>query len=556
MISFFLEEPLEDCFVTKNEVVMEGTSWLSLPEGMQVSQIHITENGLVITVVATHPTSCCPLCSQRSSSIKSHYQRTLRDVPCAGRRVQLLLTVRKFSCRNPYCSRKVFAERLPAFVEPWARMTIRYCQQITSIGLATCGKGGVRLAAHLGIQTTRQTILRHNMDLPDVPPASILYLGIDDFSFRRGCQFGTILVNLESRRVVDLLADREAETSAAWMRQHPDLMAVSRDRGGAYASAARVGAPQAMQYADRFHILKNLRESLEGLLARHLAAQCKQQTQATLDEQTPMWQSKRAVKISPTLERLQQSRREERLAHYEQVIALRKLGLSQAAIARQVGIGASTVQSWLAAGAFPERKPREQGSRLDRYLPYLFERWEGGNHNMACLFRELVEQGYKGSYESVRDNLNSVLPVGRKIPRDSLSKTSTLAPARQASFLFLRRPEKLRTEEQGTLAKLRELHSEVDLAYDLVQQFAQMLRTRTGEHLDAWLDLVANSKLPELQSFAAGIEKDKDAVKNGLTWWINNGMVEGHVTKLKLIKRQGYGKAGFPLLRKRVLHAL
>jgi len=175
---------------------------------------------------------------------------------------------------------------------------------------------------------------------------------------------------------------------------------------------------------------------------------------------------------------------------------------------------------------------------------------------MACLFRELVEQGYKGSYESVRDNLVRMLPEGRKIPRDSPSKAPTLAPSRQASFLFLRRPEKLRTEEQETLAKLRELHSEVDLAYDLIQQFAQMSRTRTGEHLDAWLDQVANSKLPELQSFAAGIEKDKDAVKNGLTWWINNGMVEGHVTKLKLIKRQGYGKAGFPLLRKRVLHAL
>jgi transposase len=180
----------------------------------------------------------------------------------------------------------------------------------------------------------------------------------------------------------------------------------------------------------------------------------------------------------------------------------------------------------------------------------------GGTHNVACLFRELVEQGYKGSYESVRDNLVRLLPEGRKIPRDSLAKLSTLAPARQASFLFLRRPEKLRTEEQETLAKLRQLHPEVNLAYTLVQQCAQMLRTRTGEHLDAWLDQVASSKLPELQSFAAGIEKDKDAVRAGLTWWINNGMVEGHVTKLKLIKRQGYGRAGFPLLRKRVLHAL
>ncbi len=535
---------------------MEGTSLFSLPEGMQVSHIQITENSIVVEIVATSPTSRCPLCSEASESIHCHYRRVLRDVPCSGRRVQLFLTVRKFYCRNPLCQRKVFAERIPTFMEPLARMTIRYCQQITSIGLVTCGKGGAKLAARLGMQTTRQTILRRIMDLPELPPGSILYLGIDDFSFRRGYRFGTILVNLESRRVVDLLPDREADSSAAWMRQHPDLMAVSRDRGGEYASAAREGAPQAIQCADRFHVLKNLREALEGLLARHLTTQCKRETQAILDEQAPVWQPKRATRSSPTLLRLQQSRREERLAHYEQVIALRKLGLTQAAIARQVGIGASTVQSWLAAGAFPERKPREQGSRIDRYLPSLIQRWEDGNHNMACLFRELVEQGYKGSYESVRDNLVRLLPEGRKIPRDSLAKTSTLAPSRQASFLFLRRPEKLRTEEQETLAKLRQLHPEVNLAYNLVQQFAQMLRTRTGEHLDAWLDQVASSKLPELQSFAAGIEKDKDAVRAGLTWWINNGMVEGHVTKLKLIKRQGYGRAGFPLLRKRVLHAL
>jgi transposase len=165
----------------------------------------------------------------------------------------------------------VFAERLPDFVKPFARMTIRNSQQITSIGLATCGKGGARLAARLGIRTTRQTILRRIMDLPDFPAESILFLGIDDFSFLRGRRFGTIFVNLENRHVVDLLPDRKAETCASWMRHYPDLMAVSRDRGGDYAAAATAGAPQATQCADRFHVIKNLGEALEGLLARHLA---------------------------------------------------------------------------------------------------------------------------------------------------------------------------------------------------------------------------------------------------------------------------------------------
>src|SRR5437660_611589 len=273
---------------------MEGASLLALPEGMQIEQIQITENGLVIQIAATTPTSCCPLCSEPSSSIHCHYRRTLRDAPCAGRRVQLFLTVRKFSCCNPECSRKVFTERLPNFVEPWARMTMRCCQQITSIGLATCGKGGARLADRLGIHTTRLTILRRIMDLPLVPTGSVVYVGIDDFAFRRGYRFGTILVNMENHRVVDLLPDRQAETAAQWMRQQPDLMVVSRDRGGEYASAAREGAPQAIQCADRFHVVKNLSDAFQVLLAR---CQAEILAEQKLDESGPDEQNKPIISI-------------------------------------------------------------------------------------------------------------------------------------------------------------------------------------------------------------------------------------------------------------------
>ena len=210
---------------------------------------------------------------------------------------------------------------------------------------------------------------------------------------------------------------------------------------------------------------------------------------------------------------------------------------------------------WLLAPS-PSANQRVQASQLDQYLPYLISRWEDGCHNIAHLFRELTAQGYQGSYESVRDHLVRLLPTGRKKQGPPSSKP-TLATPRQATFLFLRRPEKLRSEEQEMLVKLRQIDLEVDRAYDLVQQFAQMLRNRSGESLDAWLAQVQNCELPELQSFAAGIEKDKDAVR---AWPhlvdCSNGVVEGHVNKLKLMKRQSYGKAGFPLLRKRVLHAL
>jgi len=393
------------------------------------------------------------------------------------------------------------------------------------------------------------------MARPAPPVERVVQLGIDDFSFRRGRKFGTILVDLQSHEIRDLLPDRKAKTSSTWMSTHPEIDLVSRDRGKEYASATASGAPQSTQCLDRFHLLKNLREDLEG--ARHLAVKHREKIQEVLDPSpSPAQQATRSRKLSPKVEQIQQSRRNERLARYQHILALRKQGMSHEAIALQVGMGASTMQRWLATDAFPERKPREQGSQVDRYLPYLRKRWEEGCHNMTRLFQELVQQGYKGSYASVRDNMIRLLPQGRKVSVTPSFKTPALPASREASFLFILRPLDLKSEEQEMLTRLRQLHPEADLAYGLVQQFAQMLRTRTGEKLDAWLGLVADSRIPKLLNFAKGIEQEKSAVVAGLTRPQNNGVVEGKVNKLKLIKRMGYGRSGFPLLRQRVLHAL
>lgn len=535
---------------------MEVSFLLALPEGLRIEWIEPQGADLSVGVVSLRPSSCCPLCAQASSQVHSQYQRRLRDVPCGGRKVVLHLSVRKFFCRNPDCTRTIFTERLPTFVEPWAQVTTRLLEAVQAIGLATSGELGTRLANRIGMHTSPSTILRRIMALASPSSPLVSFLGIDDWSLRRGRIFGTILVDLMSHTILDLLPDRTAETAAAWMKKHTEIEVVSRDRGGDYASAATLGAPQAVQCADRFHVIKNVREALEGCLSRHLAAKQRKKTQETRDEHAPIWRATGAVRRSPKLERLQQARREERLALYHQVVAFRKQGMSQAAIAKRVGIGYSTVSNWLAAGTFPERKPREQACHLDRYLPYLFERWEEGCHNIACLFRELVDQGYKGSSASVYGPLVRLLPQGRKHASGPQVLSPAPLPARQATFLFLRRSEALNAQEQETLLTLRQSHPEVERAYDLVQQFVQMLRTRTGEHLNEWLAKVVDSHIPELQSVALGIERDKAAVLAGLTLPHSNGIVEGKVHKLKLIKRMGFGRAGFPLLRQRVLHAL
>ena len=467
-----------------------------------------------------------------------------------------MLTVRKFFCDNPTCPRKIFTERLTPFVAPWARVTARLFEIVQVIGLATGGRLGVRVTDRLGIQTSRHTILRRIMALPTEPVGQVTELGIDDFSFKRGRTFGTLLIDLQRHQVLDVLPDRKAETAATWMKSHPEIRVVSRDRGGDYAAAAQSSAPQAIQCADRFHLMTNLSKSLEGFLSRHLAAHRARVALESRATSLSPAQVKGPPKKNPKHAQESQAKREERLAQYQQVVALRKQGFSQTAIAAQVGVAHATVSRWLSNGTFPEHKSPQRRTRLDPHLKAVTERWEAGCHNIAQLHRELVAAGHTLTYRNVYRQLVRYLPEGRKKFASSRQLPRATVLARDAVFLLLRRSEDLLTEDQETLALLRSLHPEVEQTYELVQQFTQMPRTRTGEQLDAWLEQVRASQIRELQGFVAGVERDKKAVKAGLTLPQSNGMVEGKVTKLKLVKRMGYGRAGFPLLRQRVLHAL
>ena len=538
---------------------MERNSLLSLPEGMLIDKIQETESDVSIAVISTSPTSCCPCCSEASSSTHSSYKRTVRDVPCGGRRVQLSLTVRRFFCRNTICERKVFTERLPRFLEPWARATIRLCHSLQSIGLATSGEGGSRLAQRLSIQTSRKTILRRIMEVPNVPFASPLYLGIDDFSFRRGQWFGTILVDLESHRVIDLLPDRQTETSAQWMRQHPDITVVSRDRGSTYSAAASEASPQAIQVADRFHIVKNLTEATQLLLAR---CQAEIVAASTLEKRQPGEQEKRVIfveewrPLEPAhVEKARLTRRAGRNARYQQVVDLREQGMKAKEIACRLDMGERTVRDWLKHGAFPEtKKRRKRQSSFDTFAPFVLKRWQDGEHNGLTLWREIKEQGYSGSERTVYRYLETLKQAEVKASANlhRLHKFS----ASTAVWLFVRDPTTLDEIERDDLTAFCQVSTTLKKAYHLIQLFLSMVHRREGHLLESWLEQIVSSDVPELQRFAFGVERDKAAVKAGLTWSINNGQVEGQVTKLKLIKRTMYGRAGFALLRQRVLHAV
>jgi transposase len=239
-----------------------------LPDGLVITSVSATETQLIVHVACRTPTACCPLCQMPSDRIHGHYGRTVVDLPCAGRRVILALSVRTFVCRSPTCPRQIFTERLPDLVQSYARITDRLRDVLLALGLATSAEVCVRLAPKLGLQVNAPTLLRYLRSVSCASPTSVRVLGIDDWSWKRGQIYGTLLVDLERRCPIEILPDRQEKTVEVWLLTHPEIEVVCRDRGGEYAAAARRGAPQAQQVADKFHLLLNLREKLKELMAR------------------------------------------------------------------------------------------------------------------------------------------------------------------------------------------------------------------------------------------------------------------------------------------------
>jgi transposase len=341
------------------------------------------------------------------------------------------------------------------------------------------------------------------------------------------------------------------------MAAHPEITHVSRDRGAEYASAATTGAPQAIQVADRFHVCKNLSEAVRRLLARVLselkaASQATGETEVTGQEERPApvqeWRPDPGAQVAQTIA----IRRAERGARYQQAVRLHEQGCSIKEIACQLRVSERTVRHWFERGVAPDVRPRRK--RQSDFDPHVLTRWQEGERSGTQLWEEIVAHGYPGSQRMVYRFLKTLKKSEGKLTvqiHQVVHYTSTAAVC-----LFMRHPNKLNKGERKDLAALRQGHPDLETAYRLTQDFLQMLRKREGERLSSWLTQVHESELPELESFAHGVEQDQAAVQAGLTLSINNGQVEGHVTRVKLIKRMMYGKAGFALLRQRVLHRI
>ena len=423
------------------------------------------------------------------------------------------------------------------------------------IGFATCGKGGERLASKLGMRISDTTLLwsLHLVPIPAV--GKVRVVGIDDWSWRRGQRYGSIIVNLETHKIIDLLPERTAESVIAWLEVHPEVEVVSRDRGGTYVDGATQGAPLAIQVCDRWHLLKNLGDAVEDFLVRAKIRlpEAEAQESSSGQRETPL------PSFSTTPKRYQQT--QARLLRKweisQQVQKLHRQGVSLIQIAVQLGLARNTVRTYMRQPPDPPApKPRPlRASQLDPYEAHLLQRWRDGCRNAALLHREISEMGYAGAQTMVRAYIAYLRKHPEQASHDHPRKERAASSSpRELRWLLARSPEDLTQEEQAKRTRLLAVSEEVQRVHALLQAFQEMVRQRQPERLRPWMEEASKSGIAELKSFVAGIERDYDAVKAALRLPWSQGITEGKVNKLKTLKRVMYGRAGFPLLRQRLLH--
>lgn len=521
--------------------------------GLRIWQV--ADDGDAVTVYASvrGESACCPLCQTPSSRVHAGYRRVIADIPAGGRAVRIVLAVRRFRCAAPGCPRATFAEQAGGFSARYRRRSVPLLGQVAAAGLELAGRAAARLAAVLGIAVHPSTVLREVMALP-VPEVTAApeVTGIDDFALRKGHVYGTVIIDVRTGGVADLLPDREAGTVADWLRAHPGASIICRDRARAYADGARDGAPDAAQSADLWHLWHNLGERVTEIAAGHRAS-CLATIPDTPDPAPdPAGTDPDSTSPAPglpgagTAERRIVTRTRERHAAICQLLAA---GHSKTAIARALNLSRPTVARYAAAATAGDILPAARDSQLDPFKPWLHQRWNQGTRDAATLHAEITARGYTGHITGV---YRYIQPF-RHLP-SAPPPPPAIPSTRQITRCLMTRPADRTPAQQATLADVTSRCPHLAALHDHITSFAAMMNARTGfTDLTGWLTAAEASGLPPLQSYAAGLRSDRSAVTTALTCTWTNGRTEGTVNKIKTLKRQMYGRASFALLRQRVL---
>jgi transposase len=486
----------------------------------------IVDQGSVVRISARTSVTAvfCPDCGEPAARVHAYHRRRLADLPAAGRAVVIDLRVRRLRCSTPSCPRRTFREQVPALTTPWARRTPQLTGLIGDLAVVLAGRAGATVLDRLGVRSSRSTVLRVLMGMPTLTAPIPAVISVDDFALRRGRRYATLIIDAVTHRRLDVLPDRHAATLAAWLREHPQVRVVCRDGSAAYAEAIRDGAPQAVQVSDRWHLWANLAKAVEKTVVAHSGC----------------WHQDRTGQDRP----LDARTRERHTA----VHTLIGQGVGLLECARQLGWALNTVKRYARATTVEQlqRPPRYRETLVDPFRDHLRRRRaDDPQIPVTRLLAEIRELGYTGSANLLVRYLNQGRADAEQTPP---------SPRRLVAWLMTK-PEKLPAHHRSHLQDLLAACPHLSLLAQRVGEFAGLLTERRGEDLESWMKDIDADELPALHGFIHGLRMDQAAVVAGLTLPYSNGPTEGANTKVKLLKRQMYGRAGFELLRQRILLA-
>ena len=506
------------------------------PDGFSVESVQIIDGGVQILLRPRSSSGLCPECGRPSRRVQSRYFRKPADLPLGGRRVELMIVARRFWCDAVLCARRIFCEQFNADVlTRYGRRTQRLETIVHHLGLALGGRPAAAFAERLMMPVSNDTLLRVVRRRTVDQNNELNVIGIDDFAFRRGQTYGTIVCDLERRKPVTLLPDRALDTSRAWLSEHPSISIVARDRGGGYGEAIAKALPDASQVADRWHLMENSSRAFLDAVAKSMRHIRQAVGSSVVDP-----------KLLTYAERLQYEGYLRRQETNEAIQALAKTGTPIRQIVRQTGHSRKLVRDVLRGQRLDVF--RTKPSSLDSWLPWLNSRWDEGARNALALWREMKAKGFPGQ-SGVVSQWAQRRRLAEKAGQSGIARTPS---TRVIARLMTAARDDLAKSEAILVAAIEVNVPELVAARKAIGDFQSMIRSKEAAKLDGWLMSARDSLVG---SFASGVEKDIDAVRNAIISPWSNGQTEEQITRLKLIKRQMYGRAKLDLLQARLIGA-
>ncbi|HAL52918.1 MULTISPECIES: ISL3 family transposase [Pseudomonadati] len=530
-----------------------------LPPNLQLkAETTYTSLGeLYISTYAYQKHSTCPICGITSDRVHSRYFRTLLDLPVSGYLVKIKLRARKYFCDNSVCHRKVFTERFDCEIRPYYRRMIRSNELLFKMGLELGGNRGSAISRYVGLPVSSSTMLRVIQGV-DIQPKALTseVIGVDDWAFKKGSTYGTVIVDLERKEVIDLLPDRESDTLAEWLKNHPEIKVVSRDRYGPYALGIKTGAPDAIQVADRFHLIMNLGEAAKKVLqskAKELKEIFKlyndpKRKEPPLTEVTGPVEAN--LEVLATISTANIGAHKQYL--FDKVKELYANGITLRQIARITNLDRKTVARYVSVEKLEKRQSRNS-TNLESFINYLLSE-ENHGKTYRELHNTIVQMGFNGKYTQFCHKMNEVynMPgLSRMKYKAQVVVAKTWSPTKLSLMLY-RESKHLKEDDKEFLELLFEKLPQIKQLEQLIKDFKQLFLIKKEGMLQKWIQEASTSECG-LKNFAKNLLRDYEAVNNAVVRTVSNGQVEGQVNRIKNIKRKMYGRAGFQLLRKMIL---